>query len=98
MPAWMTRKRIILLTILPALGLLVSISLQFLSGPFYTQSLNQSALYVYFIGSVYWSVVALFAGVYMYSLCSSMDHAKFFSGLLSVIVGAGLPWLIGRML
>ncbi len=88
-------KRIFMITSLPVLGLLVAFLLNFIAGPGYTTSVNQTALVVYFKGSVIWSVIAVFAGVYMYSKCSSMNHIKFTLGISSVILGAAMPWIIG---
>ena len=88
-------KRIIMLICLPILGLLLTFILNFMTGSGYSDSVNQGAIYIYFIASVTWSVLAFFAGVYMYSKCSSMNHLKFILGVFSVSLGAGMPWLIG---
>ena len=80
---------------LPALGVLVTLLLNFIAGPAYTTSLNQGALHVYFMGSLIWSVLAFFTGVYMYSKCNSMNHLKFILGVSSVSLGAAMPWIMG---
>ena len=83
-----------MLTILPVLGLLVTLVLNYVAGPGYTTSVNQTALVVYYKGSFFWSLIAIFAGIYMYSKCSSMNHLKFIVGISSVFLGAALPWII----
>ena len=94
----MTKKRILMLTALPMAGLCFTILLNFLAGPGYSTSINQGAVAVYFLGSVLWSAAAIIAGVYMYSKCSSMNTKKFISGICSVLIGAGLPWIVGMQL
>jgi hypothetical protein len=88
-------KRVTMISCLPILGLLLTFILNFMTGPGYTSSVNQGAIHMYFMASVVWSVIAFFTGVYMYSKCSSMNHLKFMLGLLSVSLGAAMPWLIG---
>ncbi len=88
-------KRIIMLSCLPVLGLLLTFILNFMTGSGYTDPVNQDIIYIYFMASVTWSVLAFFTGVYMYSKCSSMNHLKFILGVFSVSLGAGMPWLIG---
>lgn len=95
MNKWMINKQIFMLGFLPVLGLLVALLLNDIAGPAYTGSVNQSALQLYFIGSIIWSFLAFFIGVFMYSKCSYMNHIKFILGLFSVGLGAALPWLIG---
>lgn len=98
MSKWMTKKRIMMLAVLPLAGLSFTILLNLLVGSGYSTSINQGAVAVYFLGSVLWSVTAIIAGVYMYSKCSSMDTKKFIPGISSVFVGAGLPWIVGMQL
>jgi len=88
-------KRIFMVSFLPALGLVLTSLLNFMAGPGYFTSVNQGAIYIYFMASVAWSVVAFFTGVYMYSKCSSMTHLKFVLGVLSVSLAVAMPWLIG---
>jgi len=95
MNRWMINKRTFMLSFLPVLSLLVTFLLNFIAGPSYTTSVNQGSLYVYFMGSVMWSVLAFFTGIYMYSKCSSMNHLKFILGVLSVSLGVTMPWIIG---
>lgn len=87
-------KRVFMATVLPILGILVVFLLNYISGPGYTTSVNQTALVVYFKGSVIWSVAAIITGVYMYSKCSSMNHLKFIIGITSVALGAAMPWIV----
>ena len=95
MKKWVLKKRIFMIGFLPFMGLFVALLLNFIAGPAYTASLNQSALYVYFMGFVMWSVLAFFTGIYMYSKCSSMNHIKLILGISSVSFGAAMPWIIG---
>jgi hypothetical protein len=95
MNKWMINKRTFMLSFLPVTGLLIALLLNFIAGPGYTTSVNQGALYVYFMGSVTWSVLAFFTGIYMYSKCSSMNHIKFILGISSVSLGVAMPWIIG---
>ncbi len=82
-------------TVLPILGLLVTIILNKIAGPGYTTSVNQTALMIFSKGAIIWSIFAVFTGVFMYSKCSSMNHLKFIIGITSVTLGAAIPWLIG---
>ncbi|MBA6380521.1 MULTISPECIES: hypothetical protein [unclassified Colwellia] len=95
MKKWMINKRIFMLGFLPVLGVLITLLLNFIAGPGYTTAVNQGAIYIYFKGSVIWSVFAFFTGIYMYSKCSSMNHIKFVLGVLSVTFGVAMPWMIG---
>jgi hypothetical protein len=88
-------KRIFMISLLPVLGLLITFILNFIAGPGYITSVNQGALYIYFMGSTMWSVFAFFTGIFMYSKCSSMNHIKFILGVLSVTFGVAMPWIIG---
>jgi hypothetical protein len=88
-------KRITMISCLPVLGFLLTFILNFMTGPGYTDSVNQGAIYIYFMASVTWSVVAFATGAFMYSKCSSMNHLKFLLGVFSVSLGTGMPWLIG---
>jgi len=89
------RKRVLMLLSLPMLGFVASIVLHWLTNPAYTTSVNQSSLYAYAVGATLWSVCAISAGVFLYSKCTSMNHAKFILGLSSVLVGASAPWIVG---
>lgn len=95
MNKWTINKRIFMVSLLPALGLLITFLLNYIAGPGYTTSVNQGELYVYFMGSVIWSAIAFFTGIYMYSKCRSMNHIKFILGISSVSLGVAMPWLIG---
>jgi hypothetical protein len=95
MNKWMINKRTFMLSFLPVIGFLITLLLNFIAGSGYTTSVNQGAFYVYFMGSVMWSVLAFFAGIYMYSKCSSMNHIKFILGISSVSFGSAMPWIIG---
>jgi len=95
MNKWMINKRTFMLSFLPVIGFLITLLLNFIAGSGYTTSVNQGAFYVYFMGSVMWSVLAFFVGIYMYSKCSSMNHIKFILGISSVSFGAAMPWVIG---
>ncbi|MCU7553784.1 hypothetical protein OCL06_04125 [Alteromonas sp. ASW11-19] len=92
---WITKKRVFMVTALPILGVIVAFLLRWLSGPAYTTSVNQSALYVFGMGSILWSILALFIGFFLYSKCSTMNHIRFICGVFSVLLGASMPWLIG---
>ena len=94
MKKWVLKKRIFMIGFLPFMGVFVALLLNFIAGPAYTTSLNQSALRAYFMGSAMWSVLAFFSGVYMYSKCSSMNHLKFILGVSSVSLGITMPWII----
>jgi hypothetical protein len=94
MKKWVLKKRIFMIGFLPFMGVFVALLLNFIAGPAYTTSLNQSALRTYFMGSAMWSVLAFFSGVYMYSKCSSMNHLKFILGVSSVSLGITMPWII----
>ncbi len=91
----MINKRTFMLSFLPVIGLLITLLLNFIAGTGYTTSVNQGALYVYFIGSVMWSVLAFLTGIYMYTKCSSMNHIKFILGISAVSLGVVMPWIIG---
>ncbi|WP_414828430.1 hypothetical protein [Alteromonas sp. H39] len=95
MDSAITKKRVVMLTLLPILGVIVSLMLRWLAGPTYTTSLNQSEMYVFFKGATIWSVVAFSAGIFLYTRCSEMNHSRFAFGAASVLLGASLPWLIG---
>ena len=95
MNKWVINKRTFILSFLPVTGLLITLLLNFIAGPGYTTSVNQGALYVYFMGSVIWSVLAFVTGIYMYSKCSSMNHIKFILGISSVSLGVAMPWITG---
>lgn len=95
MNKWAFNKRIFMLIFLPVLGLIITFFLNFIAGPGYTTSVNQGALYLYFMGSCMWSIFAFFTGIYMYSKCSSMNHIKFILGISSVSLGVAMPWIIG---
>lgn len=92
---WLTRKRLFLLSLMPALGSLVAIALNIIAGPGYTSSVNQSALMVYGMGTIIWTIIAPFIGAFLYTKCSSMNTKKFVPGILSVALGAAMPWMIG---
>jgi len=87
-----------MLGVLPVTGLLITIILNLIAGPGYTTSVNQGSMVVYFMGAVFWTVCAIATGVYMYSKCNSMNTKKFIPGVLSVLFGAALPWIIGMQL
>ncbi|WP_218312322.1 hypothetical protein [Alteromonas antoniana] len=92
---WITKKRVFLVSVMPVLGLIVALMLRWLAGPTYTTSVNQSALYIFGVGSILWSILALLTGLFLYSKCSAMTTSRFICGLVSVVLGASMPWLIG---
>ena len=91
----MINKRIFMLSFLPVLGVVITFILNFIAGAAYTTSVNQGTLYIYFKGSVIWSVFAFFIGIYIYSKCSSMNHIKFGLRVLSVTFGVAMLSIIG---
>ena len=91
MHSTITKKRVVMMTLHPILGVIMSLVLRWLAGPTYTTSLNQSAMYLFFKGATIWSVVAFFAGIFLYTRCSEMNHTRFIFGAASVFLGASLP-------
>lgn len=91
---WLTRKRLFLLSLMPTLGLLVAITLNIIAGSGYTGAVNQSALMVYGMGTIIWTIITPFIGAFLYTKCSSMNTKKFVPGILSVALGAAIPWII----
>jgi len=59
-----------MLSFLPVLGVVITFILNFIAGAAYKTSVNQGSLYIYFKGSVIWSVFAFSIGIYIYSKCS----------------------------
>ena len=76
-------------------GLVVALILRWLAGPTFTTSVNQSALYIFGMSSILWSILTLLTGLFLYSKCSAMNTTRFICGLVSVVLGASMPWLIG---
>ncbi len=87
------KNRLFKITLIPFLGLVVSITLKLMTGLSYTTPMPQTSLTFYSKYAAIWSLCSIFIGIYLYSKCHSMNHLKFSLGMLSVITGASLPWI-----
>lgn len=73
----------------------MAVGLNILAGQGHSGVVNQSALMVYGMGTIIWTIISPFIGACLYTKCSSMNTKKFVPGVFSVALGAAIPWIIG---